>query len=128
MRGASDRLGFIAHIVFHLFDQTRWVAHAQGCEVKFLRSKRGVLRSRHWCDPVSVSTGVYGCATGFHFDRKRSGRKVTIDNVRFHVLPRPGFALEGLVIYDDPDFSAEPRSARGCFRRDPVSFPAARTA
>ncbi|MGC9988102.1 MAG: signal peptidase I [Terriglobales bacterium] len=24
MRGASDRLGFIAHIVFHLFDQTRW--------------------------------------------------------------------------------------------------------
>ncbi len=36
------------------------------------------------------------------------GRKVTIDNVRFHVLPRPGFALEGLVIYDDPDFSAEP--------------------
>lgn len=35
-------------------------------------------------------------------------RTVTIDNVRFHLLPRPGFDLEGLVIYDDPDFSPEP--------------------
>ena len=36
------------------------------------------------------------------------GRRVTIDNVHFHLLPRPGFDLEGLVVYDDPDFSAEP--------------------
>jgi hypothetical protein len=36
------------------------------------------------------------------------GRRVTIDNVRLHALPRPGFDLEGLVIYDDPVFSAEP--------------------
>ena len=36
------------------------------------------------------------------------GRKVTLDNVRVHVLPRPGFDLEGLVIDDDPAFSAEP--------------------
>lgn len=36
------------------------------------------------------------------------GRRVTIDNVRLHVLPRPGFDLEGLVIYDDPSFNAEP--------------------
>jgi len=36
------------------------------------------------------------------------GRRVTIDNVRLHALPRPGFDLEGLVIYDDPAFSAEP--------------------
>ncbi len=35
-------------------------------------------------------------------------RRVTIDNVRLRVLPRPGFDLEGLVIYDDPAFSAEP--------------------
>jgi uncharacterized protein involved in outer membrane biogenesis len=28
--------------------------------------------------------------------------------VRLRLLPRPGFALEGLVIYDDPDFSPEP--------------------
>jgi len=35
-------------------------------------------------------------------------RRVTIDNVRLHALPRPGFDLEGLVIYDDPAFSAEP--------------------
>jgi AsmA protein len=33
---------------------------------------------------------------------------VALDNVRFHLLPRPGFDLEGLVIYDDPAFSAEP--------------------
>jgi hypothetical protein len=36
------------------------------------------------------------------------GRRVEIDNVRLRLLPRPGFDLEGLVIYDDPVFSAEP--------------------
>lgn len=36
------------------------------------------------------------------------GRRVVIDNVRLHPLPRPGFDLEGLTIYDDPAFSAEP--------------------
>jgi hypothetical protein len=36
------------------------------------------------------------------------GRQVALDNVRLRVLPQPGFDLEGLVIYDDPDFSAEP--------------------
>jgi hypothetical protein len=36
------------------------------------------------------------------------GRRVVIDNVSLHFLPRPGFDLEGLVIYDDPAFSAEP--------------------
>lgn len=36
------------------------------------------------------------------------GRKVTLDNVRLHLLPQPGFDLEGLVIEDDPAFSAEP--------------------
>ena len=36
------------------------------------------------------------------------GRRVELDNVRLRLLPRPGFDLEGLVIYDDPAFSAEP--------------------
>lgn len=36
------------------------------------------------------------------------GRRVALDNVRLRLLPRPGFDLEGLVIYDDPAFSAEP--------------------
>jgi len=36
------------------------------------------------------------------------GRRVVIDNVSLHFLPRPGFDLEGLVIYDDPAFSEEP--------------------
>jgi AsmA family len=36
------------------------------------------------------------------------GRRVAIDNVRLRLLPRPGFDLEGLVIYDDPVFSEEP--------------------
>jgi hypothetical protein len=36
------------------------------------------------------------------------GRGVAIDNVRIHLLPRPGFDLEGLSIYDDPEFGAEP--------------------
>ena len=36
------------------------------------------------------------------------GRRVSIDNVHLRLLPRPGFDLEGLVIDDDPAFSAEP--------------------
>ena len=36
------------------------------------------------------------------------GRRVEIADVHFRVLPRPGFDLEGLVIYDDPVFGAEP--------------------
>src|ERR1700688_30374 len=36
------------------------------------------------------------------------GRRVALDNVRLRLLPRAGFDLEGLVIYDDPAFSAEP--------------------
>jgi AsmA-like protein len=36
------------------------------------------------------------------------GRRVTLDTVRVHLLPRPGFDLEGLVVFDDPAFSAEP--------------------
>src|ERR1700691_4472449 len=36
------------------------------------------------------------------------GRRVELDNVRLRVLPRPGFDLQGLVIYDDSAFSAEP--------------------
>jgi uncharacterized protein involved in outer membrane biogenesis len=36
------------------------------------------------------------------------GRTVVLDNVRLRLLPRPGFDLEGLVIFDDPSFSAEP--------------------
>ena len=36
------------------------------------------------------------------------GRNVAIDDVRFRILPRPGFDLEGFVISDDPAFSAEP--------------------
>src|ERR1035437_8121006 len=36
------------------------------------------------------------------------GRRVGLDSVRLRLLPRPGFDLEGLVIYDNPAFSAEP--------------------
>jgi AsmA protein len=36
------------------------------------------------------------------------GRRVVIENVSLHFLPRPGFDLVGLVIYDDPAFSEEP--------------------
>ena len=36
------------------------------------------------------------------------GRRVEMRRVRVHLLPRPGFDLEGLVIYDDPGISAEP--------------------
>ena len=36
------------------------------------------------------------------------GRSVDIGSVRLRLLPRPGFDLERLVVYDDPAFGAEP--------------------
>ncbi|HYM75793.1 MAG TPA: AsmA family protein [Candidatus Dormibacteraeota bacterium] len=36
------------------------------------------------------------------------GRPVDIGSVHVHLLPRPGFDLENLVVYDDPAFGAEP--------------------
>jgi len=36
------------------------------------------------------------------------GRPVEIGSVHLRVLPRPGFDLENLVVYDDPAFGAEP--------------------
>jgi hypothetical protein len=36
------------------------------------------------------------------------GRRVEIGSVHLRLLPRPGFDLENLVVYDDPSFGAEP--------------------
>src|SRR5437016_1444802 len=36
------------------------------------------------------------------------GRKVTIDQVRLRLLPRPGFDLTNLTIQDDPAYGGEP--------------------
>ena len=36
------------------------------------------------------------------------GRSVDIGSVHIRLLPRPGFDLENLVVYDDPAFSSEP--------------------
>jgi hypothetical protein len=78
--------------------------------VKFLRSRRGVaalaalvlvlflfrpgVRQLHQRIAWSIGSAL--------------GRRVELDSVHLRLLPRPGFDLEGLVIYDDPSFSAEP--------------------
>jgi len=36
------------------------------------------------------------------------GRSVDLNSVHIRLLPRPGFDLENLVVYDDPAFGAEP--------------------
>ena len=36
------------------------------------------------------------------------GRRVTIEQVKYRIFPRPGFDLYGLRVMDDPSFSAEP--------------------
>jgi hypothetical protein len=36
------------------------------------------------------------------------GRPVDIGSVQIQMLPRPGFDIENLVVYDDPEFGAEP--------------------
>jgi len=76
----------------------------------FLRSRRGVAAL------VALVLILFLFRPGVYRLRNRIsnsigsalGRRVSIDSVHFHLLPRPGFALEGLVVYDDPDFSAEP--------------------
>ncbi|HEX9110734.1 MAG TPA: AsmA family protein [Terriglobales bacterium] len=78
--------------------------------MKFLRSKRGLAVV------AAILLALFLFRPGVYRLRNRIansigsalGRKVTLDNVRVHLLPRPGFDLEGLVIDDDPAFSAEP--------------------
>lgn len=78
--------------------------------MKFLRSRRGLAVV------AALLIVLFLFRPGVHRLRDRIagsigsalGRKVALDNVRIHLLPRPGFDLEGLVIYDDPSFSAEP--------------------
>jgi len=76
----------------------------------FLRSRRGVAAV------VALVLILFLFRPGVYRLRNRIsntigsalGRRVSIDSVHFHLLPRPGFALEGLVVYDDPEFSPEP--------------------
>jgi hypothetical protein len=78
--------------------------------VKFLRSRRGIAAI------IGLLLVLFLFRPGVHRLRNRIansigsalGRNVAIDDVRFRILPRPGFDLEGLVIDDDPAFSAEP--------------------
>lgn len=78
--------------------------------MKFIRSKRAVAAI------AVVLVVLFLYRPGVYELRNRIAgsigsalsRRVTIDNVRLHALPRPGFDLEGLVIYDDPAISAEP--------------------
>jgi hypothetical protein len=83
--------------------------------VKFLRSE--FLRSRRGVAAVAALVlilflfrpGVYKLRNRISSSIGSAlGRRVELDNVRLRLLPRPGFDLEGLVIYDDPAFSAEP--------------------
>jgi hypothetical protein len=78
--------------------------------VKFLRSRRGAAAVA----ALVLILFLFRPAV-FHLRNRIAssigsalGRRVTLDNVRLRLLPRPGFDLEGLVIYDDPAFSAEP--------------------
>jgi len=78
--------------------------------VNFLRSKRGLAIL------AAVLLILFIFRPGIHQLRDRIansigsalGRRVAIDDVRIHILPQPGFDLEGIVIYDEPEFGAEP--------------------
>jgi AsmA family len=78
--------------------------------VTFLRSRRGVaLLAVLLVILFLFRPGVFQLRNRISSSIGNAlGRRVTIDNVRLHALPRPGFDLEGFVIYDDPAFSAEP--------------------
>lgn len=70
----------------------RWIAAAAILLLLFLlRPGASQLKSRI---ALSISSGV--------------GRTVEIGSVHLRLLPRPGFDLENVVVYDDPAFGAEP--------------------
>jgi len=70
----------------------RWIAATAILLLLFLlRPGASQLKSRI---AMSISSGV--------------GRAVEIGSVHLRLLPRPGFDLENLVVYDDPAFGAEP--------------------
>ena len=86
------------------------VADSADREVKFLRSKRGLAVLAALLLVMFLwRPGVYRLRNRISTSIGNAlGRRVTIDNVRLRLLPRPGFDLEDLVIYDDPAFSPEP--------------------
>src|SRR5712671_6726872 len=77
---------------------------------QFLRSRRGMMAVAALVLVLFLfRPGVYRLRNRIAISIGNAvGRRVAIDNVRLRLLPRPGFDLEGLVIYDDPAFSAEP--------------------
>ena len=76
----------------------------------FVRSKRGIAVLAILLLVLFLfRPAVYHLRTRIASSIGRAlGRRVTLENVRLRLLPRPGFDLEGLVIYDAPAFSAEP--------------------
>ncbi|MGO9577306.1 MAG: AsmA family protein, partial [Terriglobales bacterium] len=78
--------------------------------MKFLRSRRGVAAIAALLLILFLfRPGVYRLRNRIAITIGSGlGRRVALDSVRLRLLPRPGFDLEGLVIYDDPAFSAEP--------------------
>jgi AsmA family len=78
--------------------------------VKFLRSRRRVAAVAALVLILFLfRPGVYKLRNRIASSIGNAlGRRVAIDKVRLRLLPRPGFDLEGLVIYDDPAFGAEP--------------------
>ncbi len=71
----------------------RWIAAAVLLLLALFFVRPGVSRLKSRIIS-SISAGV--------------GRPVDIGSVHVRVLPRPGFEIENLVIYDDPMFGAEP--------------------
>ena len=88
--------------------------------MKLFRSKRGRIAL------AALLLILFLLRPGVHQLRNRIagsigmalGRRVELQNVRLRFLPRPGFELDGLAIYDDPSFSAEPM-----VRADEVAAP-----
>lgn len=77
---------------------------------QFLRSRRGMMAVAALVLVLFLfRPGVYRLRNRIAVSIGNAlGRRVAIDNVHLRLLPRPGFDLDGLVIYDDPEFSAEP--------------------
>jgi AsmA-like C-terminal region/AsmA family len=81
-----------------LFSSRRHWAVAAGIVLLLFLLRPGASRLKSRII-LSISSGV--------------GRSVDIGSVHFRLLPRPGFDLENLVVYDDAGFGAEPMLRAG---------------
>ena len=118
----SDRVSFSGSSSSALLRETRWKRTLRSCDETPRTSSEGAVKNLLLQATDRRGASIAGafalpCAAGRVASEvpnhslpsaRPVGRPVDIGSVHVRLLPRPGFDLENLVVYDDPAFGAEP--------------------